>query len=427
MKALKATVCVFGVVFVTFLLADTCFASELGTFASFYKKSVVVGWVLAALVAVVSGIAVYFTGGLSSPLLVGPIKFVGSMIGGAMGLSGVAATNAGLAMLGGGAVTAGGLGMAGGAALLTTIFSFGTEVVSDYGINKIFAEYSYSRMQEEAAQMPNFPPIVNTSGPDCIEEAVDILEDGYMDEEVPGSDNNRKVLEKAYNALNVYDPSFTAEENARLYSARALLLFIMSDFKMAYYDADEAIKTGVDDPLTVPRYVAAVSGYLTGATERYLSTAYFRESIIKEPDNPFIPLMYSLYISRLGIADKIRCEVINNIAFIGFIEDDEMRKSAYYIIETAYFSRIKICQNIITTCHDNRDNEIIDRERLKEKAADAMEEYTNLLNSTEDFITENISRIDADDGDEQRASDNLHLIEQYRNDTSRLERLYREI
>ena len=56
-----------------------------------------------------------------------------------------------------------------------------------------------------------------------------------------------------------------------------------------------------------------------------------------------------------------------------------------------------------------------------------MEEYTNLLNSTEDFITENISRIDADDGDEQRASDNLHLIEQYRNDTSRLERLYREI
>ena len=56
--------------------------------------------------------------------VVGPLVFVaapavGGAIGSLMGLSGAAATNAGLAFIGGGAMAAGGLGMAGGAAILT--------------------------------------------------------------------------------------------------------------------------------------------------------------------------------------------------------------------------------------------------------------------------------------------------------------------
>lgn len=52
------------------------------------------------------------TGGLAAPL-------IGGAIGGAMGLSGAAATSAGLALLGGGSLAAGGMGMAGGAALVS--------------------------------------------------------------------------------------------------------------------------------------------------------------------------------------------------------------------------------------------------------------------------------------------------------------------
>ena len=46
---------------------------------------------------------------------------IGTAIGGAMGLSGAAATSAGLAFLGGGSLAAGGLGMAGGTALVTIL------------------------------------------------------------------------------------------------------------------------------------------------------------------------------------------------------------------------------------------------------------------------------------------------------------------
>jgi hypothetical protein len=51
--------------------------------------------------------------------------FIATAVGGALGLSGAAATSAGLAFLGGGSVAAGGFGMAGGTALLTGVGALG--------------------------------------------------------------------------------------------------------------------------------------------------------------------------------------------------------------------------------------------------------------------------------------------------------------
>lgn len=67
-----------------------------------------------AIIAVGGAAAGLLTGGLAAPL-------IGSAVGGAMGLSGAAATSAGLALLGGGAVAAGGLGVAGGTAIVVGV------------------------------------------------------------------------------------------------------------------------------------------------------------------------------------------------------------------------------------------------------------------------------------------------------------------
>jgi hypothetical protein len=56
--------------------------------------------------------------GVAAPL-------IGAAVGGALGLSGAAATSAGLAALGGGSMAAGGLGMAGGTALLSGLGAIG--------------------------------------------------------------------------------------------------------------------------------------------------------------------------------------------------------------------------------------------------------------------------------------------------------------
>ena len=63
-------------------------------------------WKKATWVALAS-VAFAVTGGVAAPV-------IGGVVGGLMGLSGAAATSAGLAFLGGGAIAAGGLGIAGG-------------------------------------------------------------------------------------------------------------------------------------------------------------------------------------------------------------------------------------------------------------------------------------------------------------------------
>lgn len=73
------------------------------------RKSV--SWRKFASIAAVGAILGILTMGLAAPV-------IGAAIGGAMGLSGAAATSAGLALLGGGSMAAGGFGMAGGTALL---------------------------------------------------------------------------------------------------------------------------------------------------------------------------------------------------------------------------------------------------------------------------------------------------------------------
>lgn len=78
-------------------------------------------------VVVAGGAAVgVLTGGLAAPL-------IGSAVGGAMGLSGAAATSAGLALLGGGSVAAGGLGMAGGTAVIAGTAGVGAAGVGAAG------------------------------------------------------------------------------------------------------------------------------------------------------------------------------------------------------------------------------------------------------------------------------------------------------
>ena len=146
-------------------------ATEYATFESFYKETASIGWTIAAVAALIAGAAIFFTGGTASPVDVA----IGSWLGGMMGLSGAAATNAGLALLGGGSIASGGLGIAGGTALLTAALSFGTEVVVDYTIGKAYSEYQYSNLKEQSNNLATLPIPINDSGPVAYDDAIELL------------------------------------------------------------------------------------------------------------------------------------------------------------------------------------------------------------------------------------------------------------
>jgi hypothetical protein len=78
-----------------------------------------INWTRFGVVAAGGAVLGAITGGLAAPL-------VGAAIGSTMGLSGAAASSAGLALLGGGSIAAGGLGMAGGTALVSASASLGS-------------------------------------------------------------------------------------------------------------------------------------------------------------------------------------------------------------------------------------------------------------------------------------------------------------
>ena len=85
------------------------------------------------------------TMGVAAPL-------IGAAVGSALGLSGAAATSAGLAALGGGSMAAGGFGMAGGTALLTGLGAIGGagaaaagSRVSGWSVAQVVARAAHSR------------------------------------------------------------------------------------------------------------------------------------------------------------------------------------------------------------------------------------------------------------------------------------------
>lgn len=108
----------------TILPSDTIAKSYDYQFENVYKKPwykskyAIYGGILASAITV--GAITYFTAGTGTAAAAGPIAtWIGNSLGSLFGLSGIAATNAGLATIGLGSVANGGLGVLGGVAILS--------------------------------------------------------------------------------------------------------------------------------------------------------------------------------------------------------------------------------------------------------------------------------------------------------------------
>lgn len=103
-----------------------------------------------ACVALGGGVLLAFTGGIAAPAIGGAI---GTYF---MGLTGAAATSAGLAALGGGAVAAGGLGMAGGTAAVATLLGVGGAAVAGSKMRTLtgdLAEFAFEELSGPGAHV----------------------------------------------------------------------------------------------------------------------------------------------------------------------------------------------------------------------------------------------------------------------------------
>jgi hypothetical protein len=361
------------------MVPESGVASDPGSFKHFYTDSNIIGWVVAAVVALVAGLVIFFTGGAASPIVVS----VGTAIGNMAGLSGIAATNYGLALLGGGAVTAGGLGIAGGVALLTAALTFSTEVVINYAVSEIKSAYNYQKLVEQSRTLAILPPPQRTSGPEPYENSLEILE-GFKKEQPHFSNANQAIFRKAIVAayMHVNDPD--QEDLLQIQTLLAYLYLATNQYKLAVRHAEIAIHTArqLNFKSTLPAFIYAIGVlYQESMDFSDVNKNYFQHSVLAEPKNDLIPLVFSIYTSHIEL--RFRGNTHSYYDHIRRVSTNPQLKpyatQNYSILMVNYIKSLKIEQQRISSLSTTDNETIRSHPSTLKRVQTSMEEYQALL------------------------------------------------
>ncbi len=399
---------------------------EVATFAGFYEPSGVVNWLLISLIAIAAGAAIFFTGGAASPA----VAAIGTWVGGTMGLSGAAATKAGLALLGGGSIASGGFGMVGGAALLTAALTFSTELAFDYSFGALYAKYEYHELVERSKGLTTLPLPRTTGGLEKRIAALDALDD--VDDEKPlVAPGNVELIRKAITELQTAAESgeFERHEQARLLSLLSLLLFIANDYQSAHDHAERAIEIseGLGLSSTLPTFIHATTQlYDERLRWRDAYADGLRTALIDEPKNKLIPLLVAIYVDRLSLRmddGSVGPEALEDIRAV--VNDpllEKHRTTNLIGLTGRYFVRLKLAQQKIGALATSNSALIQGDARSADVLEQTLSDYDVLLEGAESALTDlqgtNPSRKDA-----EQIQVFTQLFTDYRGDRLRLEGL----
>jgi len=416
-KILLLAIIVFG-------FSQNCFAGEVVTFESFYVPSHTIGWILAGVGALIAGAVVFFTGGTASPIVVS----IGTALGNAMGYAGAVATNVGLATLGGGAVAAGGLGMAGGAALLTVALTFSTEIVIDYGCTTAFHAYDQHKFIEASRTMATLPWPKNDDGPDPYENAFERLEKLQENEDEENSFLQVEQLKDIRKELLMGDlKNCDAEDSSRIYCLAGLISYKLLDFESAEDYSARAISFARKAELrrTLPAFIYAASKMRADNYNfRDVTKNYFRYAVLAEPDNELIPLMYSIYLSKMvyrsqdGFIAPTDFDLLLNISNEESLED--FQEAILIQIVASCFKVLKIYQQQILSVSQSRSNVVRSNPEAKAFVENSFLKYKAILQTTE-IALDRLANCDESILDEDKISELADVLVLYKNDVNRLD------
>lgn len=389
--------------FLCLLTSVSVFAADQpSTFESFYRSAWSPSYLFAATGALVIGILLYV--GLFP--ITGPVTVIGSSIGSLMGLSGAAATNAGLALVGGGAMVSGGLGVMGGAAVLAAAISFGTDIMIDYASGNVLGRYEQRKFAESSWKMMTLPLPKNTSGPDSVKAAGKALENNSINAVwkcvMQGKPNSidsfqgcvsdkqkpqRQLLQDSLTILAKSNstPESSSEDVERKRAMFALLLFINNDYVSAKKVANEAYALGLksNHTPTLPAFIAAASMLYDEQPDFSKSFEYFQYSIAAEPQNPLTPVLFSTYLDRLsyrlndGAATLADIERINK--FSQTLSDDDRKITTQQILLSHYFMQLKVAQQRVISLTSTQNKTVRENPKTLATVKSSLSDYDQIL------------------------------------------------
>ena len=429
-------------ILVVFPLQMVHAASEYATFASFYRESLNISpWSVLFVAALTIGGAIAIlsagvtTGGAGAPVAA---IAVGTWIGKLLGFSGAVATNVGLALLGGGSIASGGLGMAGGAMLISTSLNFSTAVVLDYAVPRMISEYNYKKLEDLSKNMPTIPLPVNNDGSSSYRAALDALRSANSQEPY-FTDENRAIIERSIKMIEggAIAGADTPEGVAREKTLLSLLYFVSNDnyVENASRYAEDAIWNAriSDVDHTLPAFILAASSAYDETFDFYSMTEEnFRYSILGEPDNPLIPLLFSIYLDRISL--RFEDDYLSETALDAIYEIMKepalrhFRLVHYQIVMKRYFVQLKLNQQKISSLCGATNRTILDSLFTLSVVEEALLTYRELLESASDVVSA-LSQLDESSEPETRIQilADHDLLERYRSDERRLSELAAEL
>jgi tetratricopeptide (TPR) repeat protein len=375
--------------------------ADFATFESFYRQSIDGMWIFAVAVvlAIIGGAFIFYTGGAASPA----VASVGTWLGGMMGLSGAAATNAGLALLGGGSIVSGGFGIIGGTALLTATFTFSTSVVIDYAAGKAVGAYDYAQFAKNSKQMTTLPVPRNSSGPEAYEAAIAVLERVNSKESI-STTQNQIIIKQAINKLVLPSKeNLSTSDYSRNQSLLALLYFITNDYnkaenyaKKGFLSAQKAKSIG-----SLPAFIYGTAMLYEAKPNLDTSIKHLNYAVNNEPDNP-IYLDRMIYRINDGYLASNELDKIYSLS--EKLPYDERKAIIQTGIISRYFIIIKLQQQKILSL--SRSNKTIkDNPKTLEHLKKSLQEYKHLVKFLKILMDERSKRLNV------RSNQNLYIVD----------------
>lgn len=364
------------VIIIAFLLIQShAYASIFGpddvTFKEYYTESNVLKWVLVTLLVLVGGAVVFFSAGIGAPAVVGASSFIGTSVG----FSGVTAIAVGIGLSGAGVV---------GLEFMEDSFEFDKTIRYPADIELLSNKFIYEKFRKASEGMTTLPIPISESGPDLYEDIVENLKDDIVidDDTSLSSFKNQAFIKKAiYKISRSKELYSNIDDDIKIKTLQSVLYFSSNDYKKAKDTSriiiDQAEKYGLKTNLA--DFIYATSSLYDENPTGY---DHFEKSILTEPDNKLIPILYSIYLDRVSarldnwdeaayIYEKIAKLTVNP-------ELKEYKVVLLYMLILRYFPAIYLeQQNILslTEFYENNTENFSEKYKFASKSLVKYEKY----------------------------------------------------
>ena len=216
-------------------------------------------------------------------------------------------------------------------------------------------------------------------------------------------------------------------------SMLAFLYFVSNDYVKAKEHSNAAMELEKSGKIncTLPAFIYATSSlYEENFNFPYINI-YFKDSILNEPDNPLIPLLFAIYLDRIFLRfndDNLDEEVLREIFTI--MQSPKIRKirlTNYVILLSRYFILLKLEQQKITSLVNSSNQTIKNSPKTLSVVSDSFDRYKTLLIDA-DEVMKHILMLDSGSEENRcRITGFYSLLMNYTRDIERLASLLDEL